>query len=123
MKRAMTLLEIMIVIVLIGIIASVVGYNMKGSLDEGKAFKTRQAQEQIRDILLLEYANAPPEVSLDTIINNATLYLKQSGLVKDADSLVRDGWGKPLIIRLKDNNEDIEVLSDALDTYNAKKKK
>ena len=39
-KRALTLLEIMIVIVLIGIIGSVIGVNMKGSLDAGKAFKS-----------------------------------------------------------------------------------
>ncbi len=52
----MTLLEIMIVIVLIGLIGSVIGFNMKGSLDEGRAFKTRQAQEQIQDILMLEVA-------------------------------------------------------------------
>ena len=39
-KKAMTLLEVMIVIFIIGIISSVIGYNMKGSLEKAKAFKT-----------------------------------------------------------------------------------
>ena len=51
-KRSVTLLEMMIVITLIGLIASVIGYNMKGSLDRGKAFKTEESQKQIKDILL-----------------------------------------------------------------------
>ena len=42
-QYALTLIEIMIVIVLIGLIGSVIGANMKGSLDEGKAFKTKYA--------------------------------------------------------------------------------
>ena len=37
-KRAITLLEIMIVILLIGLIGGVVSYNLKGTLDKGKAF-------------------------------------------------------------------------------------
>ena len=38
-KRSMTLLEVMIVIFIIGIIGSIVGYNMKGSMEKARAFK------------------------------------------------------------------------------------
>ena len=52
-KRALTLLEIMIVIFLITLITGVVGYSMKGSLDKGKAFRTEQGKEQLHDLLLI----------------------------------------------------------------------
>ena len=55
-KQPMTLLEIMIVIFIIGIIGSVIGYNMKGSLEEGKAFKSKEGSRQVYEILTLEVA-------------------------------------------------------------------
>lgn len=116
-KRPLTLLEIMIVILLIGLIGSVIGYNMKGSLDEGKAFKTRQGAEQIRDILLLEIAKGTPR---DTVIANPARYLKQSGLVKDVNKLMKDGWNNPYEI-LPKYSHDISVVSERLISYDRSK--
>lgn len=118
-KRSLTLLEIMIVIVLIGLIGSVIGFNMKGSLDEGRAFKSRQAQEQIRDILTLEVAKGMP---IDRVIQQAKEVLESSGLIKGkAEAFIKDGWGKPFEIKagLKDS---IVVNSAALKAYEKKKK-
>ena len=95
-KRNLTLLEIMIVIVLIGLIGSVIGFNMKGSLDEGKAFKTRQAQEQIRDILMLEMARG---ISLDEAVQRREVILANSGLVKNPKTFLKDGWGEEFEVR------------------------
>jgi type II secretory pathway pseudopilin PulG len=118
-KRAITLLEIMIVILLIGIIGSVVGYNMKGSLDKGRAFKTKQAQEQIKSVLLLQ-ANEH-SVSLQEAVNQAKDYLTTSPLVKNADDLMKDGWGNSMDIKVvkneANNTEEIEVISDRLIKY------
>src|SRR3990167_6260687 len=88
-KRPLTLLEIMIVIVLIGLIGSVIGFNMKGSLDEGRAFKTRQAKEQIKDILMLEVARGAP---IADVVQQKEQYLRNSGLVLKPKSFLRDGW-------------------------------
>ena len=52
-KRTFTLLEIMIAISLSVLITGVIGYNMRGSLDRGRAFRTEQGSEQLRDMLLL----------------------------------------------------------------------
>jgi len=101
-KRAFTLLEIMIVIFLIGIIGSVIGYNMKGSLDKGKAFKTQQAKLKIKDILELEMAKG---VSPEKIIKSPEQYLKASRLVKNPDRMIKDGWGEKFDVSLKDNGE------------------
>jgi type II secretory pathway pseudopilin PulG len=108
-KRNITLLEIMIVIFLIGIIGGVLGYNMKGSLEKGKMFKTEQAMAQIQDILLLEAAKEG--ISLETVVENPKGYLKSSGLIVNEDVLLKDGWGQEMKISLSAEG-NIIVTSD-----------
>jgi type II secretory pathway pseudopilin PulG len=118
-KKALTLLEIMIVVFLIGLIGSVIGYNMKGSLDEGKAFKTRQAQAQIRDILLLEVAKGVP---VEQVVDKKRQYLANSGLVKNVSDLLKDGWGNEFEIKATSGG-DISIQSNALRNYLNKKRR
>jgi general secretion pathway protein G len=118
-KRSLTLLEIMIVIVLIGLIGSVIGFNMKGSLDEGRAFKTRQAQEQIQDILMLEVARGTP---MDDVIRDREKYLETSGLVKKPRDFLKDGWGEEFDVKANGRgNGEIIVKSSRLAAYDRKK--
>lgn len=119
-KKPFTLLEIMIVILLIGLIGSVIGYNMKGSLDEGRAFKSEQAAAQIRDILELEFAK-DDQLKAEDVESDPATYLKRSGLVKNPDKIINDGWGNKFVISI-DESRNISVSSEALDNYNAKKK-
>jgi type II secretory pathway pseudopilin PulG len=107
-KRYITLLDIMIVILLIGIITSVVGYNVKGSLEKGKIFKTEQAQKQIRDILLLEVAKGN---DIDEVVKNHRKHLKDSGLIRDVKQMLKDGWGKEFLISASKDKSDIDVIS------------
>lgn len=118
-RHAITLLEIMIVIFLIGLIGSVIGYNVKGSLEEGKAFRSEQGIAKLKDILLMEAANG---VSLDEIIDNPKHYLKRTGLVADADKLLKDGWGQPYVIT-QEGEYDITVTSFAWEKYKEKRNK
>ena len=117
-KRPITLLEIMIVIFLIGIIGSVIGYNMKGSMDKGKAFKTEHAMKQIEDILLLQVSDKAP---IETILANPSHYLKTSGMVKDPNGMLKDGWGQPFEIRLT-RSGTFKVSSSALLKYKNKQR-
>lgn len=116
-KRTLTLIEIMIVIVLIGLIGSVIGVNMKGSLDEGRAFKTRQARQQIRDILMLAVAQGP---TMEEVVAKHEEFLKDSGLVKNPKKFLQDGWGKPFEIKVEGGK--IVVFSDNYVKYLEKKK-
>lgn len=119
-KRPLTLLEIMIVILLIGLIGSVIGFNMKGSLDEGKAFKTRQAQEQIKDIFMLEIARG---TSMDEVLADQERYLEASGLVKNPSDFLKDGWNMPFEIKANGNKSgEIIVRSERLKVYDQKRK-
>ena len=108
----MTLIEIMVVIFLIGIISAVVGYNMKGSLEKGKRFKTEQAARQVREILLWEYANRS-DLSLKNLKNYKEI-LENSSLVKKVEDIAKDGWGNDFEIILHEEEDDIEVVSPKL---------
>ncbi len=119
-KRYMSLLEIMIVILLIGIITSVVGFNVKGSLEKGKVFKTEQAIVQIKDLLLLEVASGTP---IEEVVANPIKYLKKSAVPKDPKKFILDGWGETLKIEAIKNNTDIKVSSNRLNNYYARVKK
>ena len=119
-KRFMTLLEIMIVIFLISLIGGVIGYNMKGSLEKGKAFKTEMAKKQIEDILLLEHAQG--DQSLDYISENAEEFLRNSGLVKNEKELIKDGWGEKFQIKTNEQQDGFEIISEREQIYKSKKK-
>jgi type II secretory pathway pseudopilin PulG len=118
-KKFMTLLEIMIVIALITIIGGVLGYNMKGALEKGKAFKTEQAMKQIEDILLLEYMKG--EKSLQEIADNPIEVLKESGLVKEPEKLMKDGWNKDMKVKALKGEDRFEISSKKFKEYSKKK--
>jgi general secretion pathway protein G len=118
-KRPLTLLEIMIVILLIGLIGSVVGVNMKGSLEEGKAFKSRQSKEQIADILMLEVARG---ATLEEVVKDPRSYLANSGLIKMTKDVLNDGWGVPFEVKEHGvQRGTIIVKSERLKAFERKK--
>jgi type II secretory pathway pseudopilin PulG len=114
-KRHITLLEIMIVIFLISIIGAAIGYNMKGSLERGKAFKTEQAISQINDILLLEAEKN--DIAMKDIPPQAEQLLEKSGLVKNTQALMKDGWGEKIRIFVNKKN-NLRIVSQRLRSYN-----
>ena len=60
-KRFVTLVEMMIVMFLIAMITGVIAFNYTGSLEEGKAFKTKSGIDKIHTILDLHLASHPEE--------------------------------------------------------------
>ncbi|WP_194847581.1 prepilin-type N-terminal cleavage/methylation domain-containing protein [Candidatus Neptunochlamydia vexilliferae] len=97
-RYAMTLLEIMIVIFIIGIITSVIGYNMRGSLDKGKAFKTKQGVNKLYEIVQLQDAQGDGLKKSDQekdgkLADQVKNLLESSGLVRKSSELMKDGWG------------------------------
>lgn len=119
-KKAMTLLEVMIVIFIIGIISSVIGYNMKGSLEKAKAFKTKEGVKKLHEIFDLEMASG---TLAQEILDNPENILKASGLVNNPKDLLKDGWGSPYDIKLSKNERDIIIHSEGFDRYKAKQNK
>ena len=117
-RRAVTLIEIMIVIFIIGLIGSVIGYNMKGSLDEGKAFKSEHGSRQVYDYIQLQLSKVS---NIQAILDDTEKALRDTGFVSRPDKLLQDGWGRPYVIEEGKGNEFI-VYSEAWHTFLKKKK-
>ena len=118
--RPFTLIEIMLVIFLIGLIGSVVGVNMKGSLDKGKVFRTEQAQKQLENVLSLQLAEGL--ATKEGIESEPERFLLASGLVKDVQKVLQDGWGNEFAITVQEDGE-VTAYSQALEDYKNRNKK
>jgi general secretion pathway protein G len=118
-RRFITLIEMMIVMFLIAMITGVIAYNYTGSLEEGKAFKTKAGIDKIRTVLDLHLATHPEE--RESINSNWTEIVKNSQLVKNPQELIKDGWGGDYTVQA-DNNGDIEIKSDKYEAYRSKGK-
>ena len=69
----------MVVISLIAIIGGVLSYNLKGSLEKGKAFKTEQSIKRITEILTL--TEDDENVSREKLSQDPLKYIKAYGIV------------------------------------------
>jgi Tfp pilus assembly protein PilE len=115
-RRFLTLMEIMVVILLIMMITGVIAYNYGGSLEEGKAFKTKAAIEKVETILNLAIAQNP---SLAQDIDSEWVQvISQSRLVQNPDALIYDGWGQKLSVENEDGK--VVVYSKKLEEYQRK---
>jgi general secretion pathway protein G len=121
---SLSILEIMIVILLISIIGGTIGYNLKGSLDKGKAFKTVQAKEQLHDLLLLCVAEG--KTTMEEAAKEPLRFLHMMDLAKKPDELIKDGWGVPFEIKVVSGGADFKLRSKEhekyLKTHEGKKK-
>lgn len=118
-KLQITLIEIMIVMFLIALITGVLAYNYRGSLEQGKVFKTKSAIEKLESILNLAVAENP-ELN-DSIEENWMDVVKNSPLVKNPKDLELDGWGKAYKVE-RNSDGVIEIHSDGLTEYEKSKK-
>ena len=108
-KRAITLMELMVVMVIIGIISTVIGRGISGSLEKGKKFKTEHSRKQLQEILLLQIAIGDCKLSDLKDMNKVKEQLEKSGLVSNADDLLKDGWGDLYTIDVPEGSDSVEV--------------
>lgn len=121
-KGSMSLLEIMVVIFIIGIIGTVIGINMKGSLEEGKAFKSEKGSKQVYEILTLEISKG--NLDLETLtLDGAIQAIANSGFAADPSKLIEDGWGKKYEILMTEDGSDIRIVSNNFLQFMKKKGK
>jgi type II secretory pathway pseudopilin PulG len=97
-KRNVTLIEMMIVMFLIALISGVVAYNYRGTLDEGKAFKTAADIKTIENILNLAAASDEAH----NVVSDWRQHIKHSPLVQNSNSIMKDGWGGDYKVREED---------------------
>lgn len=114
-RRFITLIEIMIVMFLIALITGVVAYNYRGSLDEGKAFKTQAGIQKLHTFLSLAVADTP---DIDLSGGHWKDVILRSPLVQNANSLIKDGWGEEYQVDTVDGI--ITIRSDKYEAYKQK---
>jgi general secretion pathway protein G len=114
-KRFVTLIEIMIVMFLIALITGVIAYNYRGSLEEGKAFKTKAGIDKIETILNLELAKNPG--LRQDISNNWREIIATNPLVHDPHALETDGWGEPYQVSIDPETGGVLVVSRPFEEY------
>lgn len=113
-RRYVTLIEMMIVMFLIALITGVIAYNYRGSLEEGKAFKTKAGIEKLETILNLEIAKNPG--LKQEVTSQWKEMIRHSPLVHDARALETDGWGEDYHVYLNDDGV-VQVDSKRFDEY------
>lgn len=114
-KRFITLIEMMIVMFLIAMITGVIAVNYTGSLEEGKAFKTKNGIEKINTVVDLYLASNPgAEVNVPEIVHG-------SPLVKNSKELLKDGWGQDYTFDT-DTQGNVKVVSTKYNEYLSKSK-
>ena len=112
-KRSVTLIEIMIVIMLIGLIGGALAFNMRGSMDQGRAFKSEQNLSRVENILMLELAQ---DRAAKEIADNWQMYVKNSPLAGGSNNdCTKDGWKKEF--KVKVDGDAISVSSKKLTEY------
>ena len=104
-RHPVTLLEIMIVILLIGVIGGVLSYNLKGTLDRGKTFRTTEGVKRLTDILNIQIELESTTIAAlfgeKTTISSIDLPVKtcvqnsQFIPAGDLEAFLRDGWKVP----------------------------
>lgn len=102
-KRAVTLVELIVVIALITIITAALAYNYRGSLNEGKVFKTKQNIERVKNILEIKIGEGK---SAEEVVGDWRNIVKSSPL--GGDKHIEDGFGKELQVTL-DSNGAVQV--------------
>lgn len=118
-RRNITLIEVMIVMLLVALFTGVVAYNYSGSLEVGKANTTKMAMEKLENTLALILAEHPDKIQ--NLEGEWQALVKSSPLVKNADSLIKDGWGRPFEVTIDSRTDQIQIYSKKYEDYQRSK--
>ncbi|WP_348663346.1 type II secretion system protein [Chlamydia vaughanii] len=118
-KQSITLIEMMVVITLIGIVGGALAFNMRGSIQKGKAFQSEQNCAKVYDILMMEYATGG--ASLREIIDQKESVLEGAAWCKEGKKLLKDAWGEEIIVKINETGDDLIVFSKKASGLNSKR--
>lgn len=108
-RRAITLIEMIVVMMLIATITGAVAFNYQKSLNEGRAFRTKEGKERVETMISLFFAEHPTEDKNRKGVDAFKQMAKESPLVKNEDDFLKDGWGNYFEIETRDTGSDVEI--------------
>ena len=116
-RRGFTMIEIMVVVVIIGLLAGLVGPKLMGQSDEAKRKTTMTQIAQLEQVLGLYYLDngVYPTTSqgLDALVHAPTtppepLNYKKDGYMK---KVPKDAWGRDFIYTAPGEHGDFDLIS------------
>ncbi len=111
-KRSITLVELIVVIALIGIITGALAFNYRGSLETGRAFKTRELINKIEQLSAIASAE---EGTVDPKVIERKI--KESPLLTEDDRQLKDAWKQPISIEYDAQQNRFTAKSQGLNDY------
>jgi general secretion pathway protein G len=99
-NSGLTLIEIMVVVVILGIVATVVAVNVGGKVDPAKA-KLTEAQIKV----------LKGEVELYKVENNRFPETLQDLVPKYRDEAPKDAWNRPFVYRVPGTRGTFDIVS------------
>ena len=121
-RYAVTLIEMIIVMILIATITGALALNYQKSLDRGKTFATQQRIERLYAILSMHFAQHPEEIGMT---NKWPDIVDASGLgPPKASDILKDDWGEEfkIAVTTADGNLNISITSAMASKKNIDKK-
>ena len=111
MRQGFTLLEMMAVIIILGIMATLVGMNVVGSTVQARITATNTSMERIRSALILHKMDLGtyPD-SINALIENVGQNAHWRGPYLDPPALPRDGWGNVFVYMVQEGTVEPYVL-------------
>lgn len=120
-RRAVTLIEMIVVMLLIATITGALAYNYNASLNEGKSFRTKEGIARIQTILSIAAAENP-EMDTQQIADKWKYFVTHSPMAGKGNELLKDGWGKEYEVEPpQDDSGDFKVVSQSYNTYKEKR--
>jgi general secretion pathway protein G len=117
MNKGMTLIEIMVVVVILGIIATVVAANVGGKPDQAKARMTVTQLKMLRGEVDLFRADQHrlPERLEDLVHRPAYVDPKSWPMDGYRSEVPLDGWGRPYEFRVPGSRASFDIISRGAD--------
>ena len=114
-RRSFTLIEIMIVVVIIGMLAALVGPNILGNLDKAKVSNTQTQLVNLKNAVQSYYFDLSEYPSrLDDLLTNPGKD-KWDGPYLDAKSLPKDSWDSEFVYVCPGEDVPFDIMSYGAD--------
>ncbi|WP_108623703.1 type II secretion system protein [Candidatus Similichlamydia epinepheli] len=109
----------MVVMSLIAIIGAAVAYNIRGSLEKGRYFRSVEGAKQVENLLYMHMAETGE--SFSSTLSKWKQIVSRSPLVRSSEQAIRDGWGSEYkvkrVVSSLNGREALEVTSDGMMRY------